>query len=121
MEPDGVLAYNVISSVSGDGSKLFRSMYRTASGTWRRLWVFPIGIGESGDTAQRRNVIVLATDSALAEETLRSRIRARVGGRVKLPEFPAFERDLWTGIVPMSDVPELTDAYAPTDSLIEVQ
>ena len=64
MEPDGVLAYNVISSVSGDGSKLFRSMYRTASGTWRRLWVFPIGIGESGDTAQRRNVIVLATDSA---------------------------------------------------------
>ncbi len=121
MAPEGVLAYNVISSVSGDGSKLFRSMYRTASSTWDHVWVFPIGLGATGETTQRRNIIVLATDAALTPGELRARIRSRVGGRVTLAEFPSYAQDLYEGIVPLADVPVMTDAYAPTDSLIEVQ
>jgi len=48
MAPDGVIAYNVISSAEGEGSDLFRSMYRTAQGVWNDIWVFPIGIGSEG-------------------------------------------------------------------------
>ena len=106
MAPDGVLAYNVISSVSGDGSRLFRSMYRTASATWDRIWVFPIGIGTTGDTTQRRNIIVLATDGEVTPGELRARIRSRVGGKVTLPEFPSYAQDLYEGVVPLADVPD---------------
>ena len=49
LAPDGVLAYNLIGSVEGDRSKLFRSMYLTASGAWRQLWAFPIGFGTRHD------------------------------------------------------------------------
>jgi len=120
MAPDGVLAYNIIGSVSGEGSKLFRSMYRTAGTRWDHLWVFPIGISENGLEAQRRNIIVLATDAEVGQRELVRRIEGRVDGRVKLDGFPGFARDLFTGVVPLADVPVLTDSYAPTDSLIKV-
>jgi hypothetical protein len=43
-----------------------------------------------------------------------------VNGQVKVPGFATFGRDLYRGVVEMGDVPKLTDAYAPTDSLISV-
>lgn len=121
MSPDGVLAYNVIGSVTGDDSRLFRSMYYTVRGHWEDLWVFPIGLRGTGETAKRRNIIVLATDAPMTRGELVDRIVNRVDGRVRIDGFPDFARDLYTGVVPLGDVPKLTDAYAPTDSLIEVQ
>jgi len=96
-------------------------MYRTASGVWDDLWVFPIFLGEDGDTELRRNIIVLATDKPTAEETLRERIESRLDGRVSIGGFEAFGDDLYTGMVRVADVPLLTDSHAPTDSLIQVQ
>jgi cyclopropane fatty-acyl-phospholipid synthase-like methyltransferase len=124
MSPDGVLAYNVIASAEGDGSELFRSMYRTAEGVWQDLWVFPIGLGaDDGATAAevRRNIIVLASDTRLPESELRARIASRVDGRVTIAGFEAMADDLYTEAVPVADVPLLTDAHAPVDSLIRVQ
>jgi spermidine synthase len=121
LAPDGVVAYNVISSVEGDGSDLFRSMYRTADGVWDDLWVFPIGIGEDGDAEAHRNVIVLATDAGVAEDVLLDRIAGRVDGRVTIDGFEDFGDDLYAEVVRVGDVPLLTDSHAPTDSLIEVQ
>jgi spermidine synthase len=121
MAPDGVLAYNVIGSAEGDGSDLFRSMYRTAQTVWSELWVFPIGIGDDGNALQRRNIIVLATDTRLPEAELRARIASRVDGVVSIEDFEGMAADLYTEPVPVADVPLLTDSHAPTDSLIEVQ
>ena len=126
MAPDGVIAYNVISATEGDGSELFRSMYRTAEGVWDDLWVFPIGIGGDAGAgaaagAARRNIIVLASDTRLPESELRARIADRVGGIVTIRDFEAMADDLYTQPVPVADVPLLTDAHAPVDSLIEVQ
>lgn len=120
LAPDGVVAYNVIGSVDGDGSELFRGMYRTAGTVWDHLWVFPIGIGDNGLVGQRRNIIVLATDADIPQLELVRRIESRVDGRVKLADFPGFARDLFNGLIPLADVPVLTDGYAPTDSLIKV-
>jgi hypothetical protein len=39
---------------------------------------------------------------------------------VTIKDFETFGNDLWTEVVPVGDVPELTDAFAPTDSLINV-
>ena len=120
LAPDGVLAYNVIGSVQGERSKLFRSMYRTASGVWRQLWVFPIGIGQNHTPEVNRNILVFATDNRLTEDQLRARIKNRVDGRVTIPGFEKFGADLYIDRVAVGDVPLLTDQHAPTDSLIKV-
>jgi len=120
LKPGGVIAYNVISAVEGERSELFRSMYRTAGGVWDRLWVFPIGIGEDGALGSNRNIIVLATDADLSEAELRARIAERVDGRVTIRGFESFGNDLYTDVIPLADVPNLTDEFAPTDSLIHV-
>jgi spermidine synthase len=120
LAPDGVLAYNLIGAVSGDDSRLFRSMYRTVGTAWDHTWVFPIDISDDGLTEMRRNNIVLATDAPFGCDELMRRIADRVGGRVKVADFPDFAADLYTGVVPQGDVPLLTDSYAPTDSLIKV-
>ena len=121
MAPDGVLAYNVISPVTGGDSRLFRTTYRTASGVWNHLWAFPIGLSADGTAEKRRNIIVLASDADVSRSELLRRIATRVDGRVKLGGFPGFSADLYDGIVALGDVPIMTDAYAPTDSLIEVR
>ena len=121
LAPDGVLAYNVISPVSGSGSKLFRTTYRTTGEVWDNLWAFPIGLDSDGQAEKRRNIIVLASDTDISRTELLSRVADGVGGRVKLAGFSAFADDLLTDVVPMGDVPVMTDAYAPTDSLIDVR
>ena len=121
VSPDGVVAYNVISSLGGDGSRLFRSMYRTAGTQWDHLWVFPIGYGEDGIKDRRRNIIVLATDADVTRADLLGRIESRVGGTVALNGFLDFAHDLYTERVPDADVRLMTDAHAPTDSLIDVR
>ncbi len=120
LSPDGVVAYNVISPVGGEHSDLFRSMYRTATGVYDHLWVFPIGIGADGAVGTNRNIIVLATDADVPRSEVLARIESRLDGRVTIGGFETFGRDLWTEVVPVGDVPELTDAHAPTDSLINV-
>jgi spermidine synthase len=120
LAPGGVLAYNVIGAVGGNDSKLFRSMYRTVGTQWDHSWVFPIGISGNGLEGQRRNIIVLATDQDIPREELVRRVENRVDGRVKVAGYPEFARDLYAGLLPLADVPVLTDAYAPTDSLIQV-
>jgi spermidine synthase len=121
LEPGGVVAYNVISSAEGEGSELFRSMYRTAGEVWGNVWVFPIGIGSEGAAEDRRNIIVLASDTDLPDEELLDAIASRVDGAVTIAGFEAMGDDLYTEMVPMADVPVLTDSHAPTDSLIKVQ
>jgi spermidine synthase len=121
LAPDGVVAYNVISSVEGDSSKLFRSMYRTAEGVWKNLFAFPIGLHAQRDPFALRNIVVLATDAPLTADGLRARVTSRVGGRVSVPSFDRFVDDLYTKPVTVSDVPVLTDRYAPVDSLIHLE
>jgi spermidine synthase len=121
MAPGGVVAYNLIAATEGDSSELFRSMYRTAESVFSDVWVFPIGMSEDGAPARVRNIAVLATDTRLPESELRSRIADRVSGRVTVPQYEAMADDLYTAPVPVADVPLLTDAHAPVDTLIKVQ
>ena len=121
LAPDGVLAFNVISPVAGARSKLFRTTYGTAGGVWDHLWAFPIGLAADGDSVKRRNIIVLASDADVSRPELLRRIDDGVGGRVTLAGFAGYASDLYGDIVPLGDVPPMTDAYAPTDSLIDVR
>jgi spermidine synthase len=121
MAPDGVMAYNVISSLEGDRSRLFRSLYKTAGTVWTHLWVFSVNTGVAALPASRQNIIVLATDEDTSGPELLRRISAAIDGRSQVPGIAKMGQDLYGGMVELGDVPIMTDAYAPTDSLISVQ
>lgn len=119
LEPDGVVAYNIISAVEGERSDLFRSVYRTAGTVWDRLWAFPVRRqSDDGSLTVNRNIVLLATDATLSNAEFLDRITTRIDGRVTVEGFDRFGEDLYPGLVELGDVPVLTDAYAPTDSLI---
>jgi spermidine synthase len=120
MAPDGVLAYNVISSFTGDKSRVFRSMYRTAGTVWKHLWAFRVDVGQGDVPEARQNIIVLATDADMSGPELLRRISTSLDGRSQVPGLSKMGADLYSGMVELGDVPVLTDAYAPTDSLISV-
>jgi spermidine synthase len=110
LSPDGVIAYNVIGSVYGPHSKPFRSLHRTASNVWRRIWTFPVRIGEDARD-QTRNIILLASDAELDDDELLARIVDRVGGQVTVPGFERFAEDFYRGTVRTGDVPLLVDPH----------
>jgi len=111
LDPDGVVAYNFIGSVSGDYSKPFRSLYRTLCNVWRHVWVF---VAEDGVAAEGTNIIILATDANVSEGELRSRIGDRVDGRVTVPAFDRYGEDLYTGEIRCGDVPLIVDPPKPS-------
>lgn len=104
----GVLGYNMIGSVTGVMSRPFRSLYRTMRNVWRHVWVFVIdeGVGAEGD-----NIILLATDAAVATDELHRRIEDRVGGLVTVPAFETFGCDLYTRPIRGGDVPLILDEH----------
>ena len=105
---DGVIAYNLIGAVYGPHSKPFRSLHRTASNVWRNVWTFPLGIADDiiDDT---RNIVLMASNTELAEDELLNRIADRVGGMVTVPRFERFGEDLYRGAIRTGDVPLLLD------------
>jgi spermidine synthase len=115
LTPGGVVVTNLIGSLEGPGSKLFRSIYRTYRSVFPTVLVHPV----SGEGPTVQNLILVAGEGAApAKRFLEQRwraLRARfpraadltgaIGGRSDAP-------------IPIGDVPTLTDDYAPTDALL---
>ena len=92
MSPDGIVAYNCIGSVEGERSRLFRSMYRTASDVWTNVWAFPIGIGANHLLQENRNIIVLASDQDVPAKEVARKVEDRAGGLITVPGFADFAK-----------------------------
>jgi hypothetical protein len=82
--------------------------------------VFSVNTGVAALPASRQNIIVLATDADVTGQELLRRISTSIDGRSQVPGIAKMGADLYTGMVQLGDVPVMTDAYAPTDSLISV-
>ena len=115
LAPGGVVLMNVIGSLRGGGSELFRAMYRTYRAVFPTVVVHP----DSGDVAGVQNLIVVATEQAapatsfLLERWRETRARTRT-----LPDVRKAIRDRVDAGIEIADVPTLTDDYAPTDALL---
>jgi spermidine synthase len=116
----GVIASNLIGSIAGEGSKLFRSMYKTYRAVFPTVAVHPVrGPGED-DTTPTNIIVVAGEGAAPAKGVLLDRweaVRARVESAADLTEAIDNRHE---GVVPTRDVPVLTDDYAPTDALLFV-
>ena len=114
LTPGGVIVTNVIAAIKGDGSKLFRALYRTYRSVFPTVLVHAVGGGTG-----YQNLIVVATDGAAPSKAfLREqwqRLRAKHPSAPTLTEAIAARHD---SLIPTNDVPILTDAYAPVDALL---
>lgn len=108
LSPEGVVAYNVIGALSGPTSRPLRALYRTIANVWRRVWLFTVSSLEP-DGISPANIVILASDAPLTDEDLLARIAGRVDGRVSVPGFELFGRDLYRGGIRLGDVPIITD------------
>ena len=119
LAPGGVVAANIIGSVRGEESRLFRSMLRTYRAVFPTVAVHPVLLGDDRNLVGIRNIIVVAGEGAApSKEFLQERwaalreqapgaadLRAAIANRVDAP-------------ISTEDVPVLTDDYAPTDALL---
>jgi spermidine synthase len=114
LKPGGVIVTNVIGSVKGDGSKLFRALYRTYRSVFPTVLVHPV----NGDTGYQ-NIIVVATNGAApAKAFMREQWRRLHAKHPSAPSLTAAIAHRYDSLIPTRDVPTLTDAYAPVDALL---
>ncbi len=120
LAPGGVVVANIIGSVEGPGSRLFRSFVRTYRTAFPTVAVHPvIEEGDGGGLTELRNLMLVASEGALpSEEFLVERWRELAPATAPDLEQPI--RDRYDKQIRIEDVPTLTDDYAPTDSLLLV-
>jgi spermidine synthase len=118
LAPGGVIASNLIGAVSGEGSKLFRAMYKTYRAVFPTVVVHPVR-EQGDDDSTLRNLIVVAADGAApGQDVLLERWRELRASSPKAADLTKAIRDRHEGLVATRDVPLLTDDFAPTDSLL---
>lgn len=113
MTTNGVIAYNVIGSMSGWQADIVGAVYNTLKKVFPQVYSFP--------ARSSQNVVLLATMSPVKADltTLRARAMSLTkSGVVKMPTFS--ERVNAFQILPPRNVgraPVLTDDYAPVEGL----
>lgn len=119
LAPGGVIVTNLIGSVSGPGSKLFRAIYRSYRTVFPTVAVHPVLETPRAFGTETLNLILVSTEGAAPREDFLiarwRRLRARTPTAVDLT-IPI--RNRIDRLIPIRDVPTLTDDYAPTDALL---
>jgi spermidine synthase len=119
LAPGGVIVTNVIGAITGDQSKLLRSMTRTYRSVFPTVALHPVFDVGDRDASSLLNVILVATESAAPTQAFLARRWAAMRERApSAPDLAQAIRNRWEREVPFRDVPLLTDDYAPTDALL---
>ncbi|MCZ6724926.1 MAG: fused MFS/spermidine synthase [Thaumarchaeota archaeon] len=113
LSPDGIVISNVIASVVGDTSDIFRAQYKTIGTSFPNVYVFPT-IDSTGTV---QNIMVLATKSF--EQTNPLDLRPKTSSSTEeIPELLSMAGRFYREDIPVGDVPVLTDDYAPVEKLL---
>jgi spermidine synthase len=119
LAPGGVVVSNIIGTLRGPQSAFFRAMYRTLSETFPAVHVVPTYDGGGAFALGEINILLFAMRdrTRLTRAELMARV-GRVGGKLvpasELMEYASYLLEL---PIPVSDVPVLTDDYAPVEIL----
>jgi spermidine synthase len=112
LSPTGIVVSNVIGSVRGADSKLFRSILKTLETEFGQTYVFPV--------EEVSNIIVIATqgkERLSKQEVIRQARRLEDERKVQFP-IEQYAHTYVLERIPRDDVPVLTDDYAPVDGLL---
>ncbi len=119
LAPGGVVVSNIIGSLRGPQSAFFRAMYRTLAEAFPTVYVIPTYDVSVGFPLGEINIILFATQdrTPLTRAQLMARV-GRVGGKLvpasDLAEYASYLLEL---PITVSDVPILTDDFAPVEIL----
>jgi spermidine synthase len=119
LAPGGVVVSNIIGTLRGPQSAFFRAMYRTLAETFPAVHVVPTYDGGGAFVLGEINILLFAMrDRArLTRAELMARV-GRVGGKlVHASDLMEYASHLLELPIPVSDVPVLTDDYAPVEIL----
>jgi len=115
LKDNGVVMSNLITSISGELSNLYRAEYKTISNIFPNVYVFPTR--KYIPSIYTDNVILIGTKSKnkLSEEKLLEIAATNERVKINLQDFIKnyLDEDVRTG-----DVPVLTDDYAPVNKLL---
>ncbi len=119
LAPGGVIATNVIGAVAGEQSRLLRSMLRTYRTIFPTVAIHPVFSDGDADRTAVTNVIFVAGEGAApAKQFLAERWRSVREDAPGAPDLGRAIRDRVDAPISTSNVPVLTDDYAPTDALL---
>lgn len=120
LAPGGIVVSNIIGALEGPRSMLFRAMYKTMAAVFPSLYPFPTAFRPYDDVESIRNIILIASNErGLARGEILNRAQ-RLGPRITYPEFLRYANDYYDAPIRVTDVPLLTDDYAPVDTLLPV-
>jgi spermidine synthase len=118
LAPGGVVVTNVIGSIRGSSSQLFRSVYKTYATAFPTAFVHPVALPGEDDTSLRNLMLVATEGAAPGLDFLRQRWAAIRARSRTAPDLTNAIRVRSAQPIPTRDVPTLTDDYAPTDALL---
>lgn len=117
LNPGGVVVMNSIGSLSGPGSKLFRSVMRTQRTVFPSVTVHPLIESADETDASERNLEIVAMLKPLpSKEQLRAEWVAE--RPASAPTLTKAISDRYDKVIPSDDVPTLSDDFAPTDAIL---
>lgn len=115
----GVIAANIVGALEGRESKLFRALYRTYGQVFPGLYPFPVAYLPAREVAAVRTIILVATarSGLTRAQIIETGVKLKKSRKVRFPLYDTFVSDYYDRQIPTSDVPVLTDDYAPVDIL----
>ena len=119
LAPGGFVVSNIIGALRGPRSPFFRAMYRTLADTFSTVYVVPTYYGGSAFLLSEINILLFATrdTTRMTRAEFMGRV-GRVGGKlVPASELMEYASHLLEFPIATSDVPILTDDYAPVEVL----
>jgi spermidine synthase len=121
LTPGGVIATNVIGAITGSSSQITRALWKTYGAVFPTVKLHPVFEGPfDRQPSDIRNIILVATERAAPSKPRLREIwnEVRDTRAARAPDLTSAIRNRWERDIPTSDVPLLTDGYAPTDALL---
>jgi spermidine synthase len=121
LTPGGVIATNVIGAITGSSSQITRALWKTYGAVFPTVKLHPVFEGPfDRQPSDIRNIILVATERAAPPKPRLQAIwnEVRDTRAARAPDLTSAIRNRWERAIPTSDVPLLTDGYAPTDALL---
>jgi len=112
---NGVVIFNVITSLSGETSALFKAEYKTVKSTFPNVYVFPVST-ENQNIVQNVEIVATNSDTFYSKSTLLNRVERY--DSLGPPKFSEYVATYWEVGVDTADSYILTDDYAPVENLL---
>ncbi|MCK6680917.1 MAG: fused MFS/spermidine synthase [Thermoanaerobaculia bacterium] len=117
LTPDGVLAGNFIGYMTGRNNELFWAIYRTLREVFPTVYIVSPELAR-GQMPFRGNAFLIASKAKVRRGTDDLARSAQETARLfDNPNILNWLPFVYTGVIPETPVPILTDSYSPTDAL----